>query len=53
MQISWRGRGVENRKAVICVTGLDVVDVTKGPSIIRLGCLREDVRVMSGMQRSL
>lgn len=27
-----RGRGVENRKAVICVTGVDVVDVTEGPS---------------------
>lgn len=31
-QIIWRGYGVENRKAVICVTEVDDVDVTEGPS---------------------
>lgn len=31
-QIIWRGDGVENRRAVICVTEVDDVDVTERPS---------------------
>lgn len=51
-QIIRRGRGVICRKAVICVTEVDVVDVTEGPSLINLICVFVEVHFTAGMQRS-